>query len=301
MKTAITGSSGLIGTALAASLADGGHEVSRIVRRDTQSSNEIRWNPLSGEIDRSALEGFDAIVNLAGESVAQKWTPEAKELIEKSRVDGTRFLCETVANLSSQPKVLIAASAIGYYGDRGDEWLTEDSVAGDSFLGGVCKAWEDATEPARQVGIRVINLRIGIVLAEHGGMLSRMLKPFRLGFGGKMGSGKQYFSWISLTDLVAAICHLLQAENVSGPVNAVAPNPEISAEFAKTLGKVLGRPAVVPTPESVIRKFFGEMGEALMLSSCRAKPEQLVASGFQFEHPTLESALRAELDVEPAE
>jgi uncharacterized protein (TIGR01777 family) len=236
-------------------------------------------------------------VHLAGANItAGRWTASRKELIRSSRVDSTRLLCETLAGLEPRPSVLIAASAIGFYGDRGDAVMTEEHRAGSGFLAEVCRAWEDATSAAREAGIRVVNLRIGVVLAAAGGALAKMLTPFKLGLGGRLGTGRQYMSWIALDDLVGMIHHLLFADDLSGPVNAVAPNPVTNAEFTKALGRVLRRPTIFPVPVPIVRLAFGEMGRELLLAGARVEPAKVRESGFEFGHPRLEEALRHELD-----
>ena len=296
-RIAVTGSSGLIGRSLSGFLESSGHRVDRVVRTTPRlSSSDIPWEPAGQSIDRPALEGTDALVHLAGENIAAgRWTPARKESIRRSRVDGTRFLCETLAGLDRRPQVLVAASAIGFYGDRGDAVMTEDSGPGHGFLAEVCRAWEDATGPACDAGIRVVNLRIGVVLSAAGGALAKMLPPFKRGLGGKLGSGRQYMSWIALDDLVGLIAHLIFTDNLSGPVNAVTPNPVTNAEFTKTLGRVLGRLTMFPVPASMVRLAFGEMGRELLLASTRVEPVRIRESGFDYRHPELEGALRHEL------
>ncbi len=297
LRIAVTGSSGLIGTRLAAFLAACGHHVRRVVRRPPDpDADEISWDPLTGRIDAAALQETDCVVHLAGHNVAAgRWTQARKDAIRTSRVVGTRLLSAALAKLANPPRALIAASAVGYYGDRGDETLTEDSPPGTGFLADVCRQWEAATGPAKQAGIRVVNLRIGVVLSAVGGALARMLSPFRLGVGGVVGSGQQYMSWITLNDLVAAAHHLIVNDDVSGPANAVSPNPVTNREFTKTLGGVLHRPTIFPLPASVVRLLFGEMGQALLLAGARVRPTKLQAAGFEFSHPHVEDALRHEL------
>lgn len=298
-RVAVTGASGLIGGSLTAFLESGGHRVQRLVRRRPRAeTNEVYWDPASATIDSAALEGVDAVVHLAGASVGDGiWTSARKEAILRSRVDGTRLLCQTLARLTHRPRVVVAASAIGYYGDRGDELLTEESAPGDDFLARVAMEWESATEPARQAGIRVVNLRIGFALSAAGGGLPQLLLPFRLGLGGVVGSGRQYMSWIAFDDLIGAIYHAMFAEGLSGPVNAVAPTPATNAELSKTLGRVLRRPAVMPLPAFAVRLAAGEMGEALLLSGQRVLPARLEQSGFRFLHADLEGALSGELGL----
>ena len=293
----VSGASGLVGGALVAALEVAGVRVVRLVRRrPAPGESDVGWDPASGTIDARGLEGADAVVHLAGESIAAgRWTPARKDAIRRSRVDGTRLLAETLARLSRPPGVLVSASAVGYYGSRGDEALTEASAPGTGFLADVCRAWEAAAQPARDAGIRVVTPRIGMVLAARGGALARMLPPFRLGLGGVVGSGRQYMSWIALDDLVGAIRHVIGDGDVAGAVNAVAPLPVTNREFTRTLGRVLGRPTLAPLPAPVVRLLFGEMGEALLLDGARALPARLQAAGFRFRHPGLEAALRSVL------
>lgn len=289
MKVAVTGSSGLIGSALVAQLRD----CAKLVRRDPRpGSNEIKWDPERGLIDRAALEGLDAVVHLAGENIAGRWDEGKKARIRDSRIKGTALLSDALAGLSQKPKVFVCASAVGYYGDRGDEVLTEESPPGSGFLAEVCRLWEAATEPAAKSGIRVVNLRIGIVLSKDGGALARMLTPFKLGLGGPIGSGRQYMSWIDLDDLIRIISYVMEAESLSGPVNAVAPNPVTNAEFTRALGRALSRPAFLPLPAFAARLAFGQMADELLLASARVRPEKLLSSGFQFNYPDIDSSLR---------
>jgi uncharacterized protein (TIGR01777 family) len=292
MKVLVTGSSGLIGSAVVENLIAGGHSVIRLVRR-APGQNEIHWDPAAGTIDAAGLEGLDAVVHLAGENVAQgRWTQEKKKRIRDSRVEGTRILCNALSGLVQPPRVLVAASAIGYYGARGDEVLTEESPPGSGFLSDVCRQWEAATAPAAQRGIRVVNLRIGIVLSSKGGALAKMLLPFKLGVGGRVGSGKQYMSWIALDDVVGAIDHAIANDSLSGPVNAVAPNPVTNYEFTKALGKVLEKPTLFPMPAFAAHLALGEIADELLLASTRVEPRRLLATGYKFLFPELEGALR---------
>jgi uncharacterized protein (TIGR01777 family) len=304
MKIAMAGSTGLIGSLLVERLRSRGDEVVRLVRPATDADG-IPWDPASGHIDPAALEGFDAVINLAGRSIgANRWDPEEKLLVWESRVNGTRLLAEAIASLDRRPAVLVNASAIGYYGDRGDTPLTEVDGPGDGFLAELCVAWEHATTAAAEAGIRVVNPRNGIVLSEDGGALGRLLaplgprwiSPFRWGLGGKVGNGRQVWSWISLDDEVAAIVHLLDS-GLAGPVNLAAPQPVTNAEFTKALGRVLRRPTFMWIPKWVVRLFLGrELAEILVLESQRVVPERLLADGFEFRHVTVEEGLRAALE-----
>ncbi|HVB29362.1 MAG TPA: TIGR01777 family oxidoreductase, partial [Terriglobia bacterium] len=252
-----------------------------------------RWDPEAGKLDPGAFEGVDAVVNLAGENIgAARWTPERKARLRESRVRGTTLLSETLAQLAHPPEVLVSASAVGYYGSRGDEALSEDKPPGTGFLPEVCVAWEAATEPARQRGVRVVNLRIGMVLSGKGGALQPMASAFKMGVGGKLGDGRQFMGWIAIDDLTSAILHVIRDHTFNGPVNAVAPNPARNVEFTKALGKVLGRPTIFSMPAFAVRLVFGEMADALLLASARVEPVRLLAGGFMFQYPELEGALR---------
>jgi uncharacterized protein len=293
MKILISGSHGLVGQALIKSLEPEGHQIFRLVRHYPGSPFEIEWSPDRYSIALSLIEGFDAVVHLAGESIAEgRWTEEKKKRIRESRVKGTKLLSDALANLTDPPKTLISASAIGYYGDRGDELLTESSAPGNDFLSQVCVEWEQATSHATQMGIRVVNTRFGIILDKNGGALKKMLPPFRMGLGGRIGSGKQWMSWITLDDVVGALKYALTNEALSGPANFVVPNPVRNAEFTKTLGQVLSRPTLFPIPAFGVRLLFGEMADALLLSSQRVEPQKLQRSEYQFLYPQLEPALR---------
>lgn len=275
------------------SLEPEGHEVFRLVRYAPSSDAEIEWSPDRYSIALARIEGFDAVVNLAGESIAEgRWTEDKKQRIRESRVKGTKLLGDALANLTNSPKTFICASAIGYYGNRGDEILTETSAPGDDFLAKVCVEWEKATALAKEKGIRVLNTRFGVILDAHGGALAKMLPPFRAGLGGKIGSGKQWMSWIALDDVVGALKFALTNEGLSGPVNFVAPNPVTNAEFTNTLGKVLSRPTLFPIPAFGVRLLFGEMGEALLLAGQRVAPKRLMTEGYQFQYSQLDEALR---------
>ena len=294
MKVLVTGSTGLVGSALLPFLKSKGHEVFRLVRSQAKAGPaEIYWNPEQGIDDTSRLEGMDAVIHLAGENISEgRWTEEKKARIRDSRVRGTRVLSETLARLAAPPRALLSASAVGYYGDRGDEIVSEESPPGSDFLAQVCRDWEAAAEPAARKGIRVVYLRFGVIFTPKGGALSKILAPFQFGVGGRLGSGKQYMSWITLDDVIGVIDYALKVETMRGPVNVVAPNPVTNYEFTKTLGRVLSRPTLFPVPSFAIRLAFGEMGNAALLSSTRAVPARLQESGYVFQHPELESALR---------
>jgi uncharacterized protein (TIGR01777 family) len=293
MNILVTGASGLIGSGLLPFLGNTGHEVTRLVRSPPRPGERaIRWDPAAGSIEESGLAGMEAVVHLAGENIAERWTAGKKAKIRDSRVNGTRLLCEALARMDTPPKVLVSASAIGYYGDRGGEMLTEESPSGQGFLAEVCRAWEASTAPAQQKGIRVVPLRFGIVLSEAGGALAKILPPFRMGMGGILGSGRQYMSLIALDDAVGAIHHAIVTESLQGPANAASPESVTNQEFTKTLGKVLGRPTVVPLPAFAARLMFGEMADELLLASACVQPVKFAASGYTFRYPDLEAALR---------
>ena len=296
MRVAITGSTGLIGSALVEALKVNGHKVSRIMREQRKlGTDDVFWNPDTAYVDTPELNGTDAIVHLAGETITDRWTPEQMKDIHFSRLRGTQLIAEAARAMFRPPQVLISGSAIGWYGDRGDEVLREDSKPGTGFLADVCRDWEAATEVASRAGIRVVHLRTGIVLSGKGGALKKMLPPFRLGLGGKLGSGRQYMSWIALDDVVGAILHAIATPSIKGAVNAVAPSAATNLEFTKALGRVLGRPTIAPVPAFVVKLAFGEMGEALLLGSQRVEPARLLAEGYQFKYPQLEAALRRAL------
>jgi uncharacterized protein len=298
MKILVSGATGLVGSALVPSLATAGHEVTRLVRaRDGASRSAITWDPARGLLDAASLEGFDAVVHLTGESIATgRWNAAKKARIQDSRVLSTSLIAGTIARLSRPPKVLLCASAIGYYGDRGDEVLAEDSPPGVDFLSRVCRAWEAASEPAVQKGVRVVRHRFGMILSPNGGGLATMLPPFKLGAGGRTGSGRQFISWIAIDDVLGALEHALTAGALSGPVNTVSPRPVTNDEFTKTLGRVLRRPTFAAMPAFAARLVFGEMADALLLSSQRVEPKRLLASGYRFRYPDLEPTLRHLLD-----
>ena len=296
MRIAITGASGLIGKALVSHLRSGGHEVVRLVRRPPAGADERSWDPARG-VEPGALDGVDAVVNLSGANLAEgRWTARRKAELRDSRLIPTRVLAEALAGRPSPPKVLVSSSAIGYYGDRGDELLTERSPAGEGFLPRLCAGWEQAAAPAAAAGIRVVWTRSGIVLSREGGALAKMLTPFRVGVGGVLGQGTQYMSWIAMDDLLGAIDHVLVDDAVSGPVNTVVPTPVTNREFTKTLARVLRRPAVAPVPALALRLLYGEMADAALLASTRVVPDRLRAAGFRFRFPELEPALRHTLE-----
>ena len=294
MRVAVSGSTGLVGSQVVASLSAAGHEVVRLVRRAPAPGEKVvRWDPEKGEIDAAGLGGLDAVVHLAGENIASgRWNAARKAAIRGSRVNGTRLLCDALAGLARPPKTLVCASAIGYYGDRGADVLTEESPPGTGFLAEVCREWEAASEPAARKGIRVVVLRIGVVLSAKGGALSRMLPPFRAGLGGVIGSGRQYVSWVALDDLVGIVLHALQSGELRGPVNAVSPVPVTNRELTEVLGKVLSRPTLFPVPAFALRLAVGEMADALLLASTRVAPRRLEETGYRFRFPELREALR---------
>ncbi|MCH2113494.1 MAG: TIGR01777 family oxidoreductase [Pirellulales bacterium] len=290
----VTGATGLVGSRLVSALDGGPWRVVRAVRRAVRDPHtEMHWDPVSGEIDRDRLAGAQAVVHLAGANIAgRRWSEKQKTLILNSRVAGTELISRTMASLERKGQVLISASAIGYYGNRGNEQLNEGAASGDDFLAEVCMQWERACQPARDAAIRVANLRIGVVLSPDGGALAKMLLPFKLGAGGPIGNGRQYFSWIALDDVVRAIRFVLEHKTLSGPINLVAPGTVTNREYTKTLGRILSRPTILPMPEFAARLAFGEMADALLLSSTRVVPTVLTGSGFQFQYPLLEPALR---------
>lgn len=294
MKIAITGSAGHVGSYLTPFLQSHGHDIIRILRRMPKSpATYAYWDPETGMLDTANLEGVDAVIHLAGENILfGRWTRRKKAAIKKSRERGTRLIAEALAGLENPPALLISASATGIYGNRGDEILTEDAAPGEGFLADVCRVWEAATEPASQKGIRVVHLRLGLILSPWGGGLSLMLPPFRMGIGGRVGSGQQYMSWITIDDVLGIILHAIHTEELVGAVNAVTPHPVRNREFAQTLGKVLGRPALLPAPAFMIKLVFGsEKAKELFLPSIRATPAKLLATDYLFLYPQLEEAL----------
>ena len=292
MKIAIAGASGLVGAAISPELEAEGHNIVRLVRSSPRGG-EIEWHPNQDSIETGKLEGFDAIINLAGENVSEgRWTDEKKKKIHDSRVHGTHLLSEAIAKLISKPRVFLCASATGIYGDRGDETLHEQSESGGGFLAGVCREWEKATEPAYRAGVRVVNLRFGPILARAGGMLEKMLTPFKMGLGGKIGSGKQYISWVGIEDAIAAMKLALNDESIRGPVNVVSPKPVTNERFTRALGEVLSRPTLMAMPAFAARLAFGEMADEMLLVSQKVIPKKLQAAGFQFEYSDVETALQ---------
>lgn len=293
MDVLVSGSSGLIGSALVPALGDGGHRVRRLTRSGDTLEDAVRWDPSAGTIDAVSLEGIDAVVHLAGENIAQgRWTTAKKARIRDSRVKGTRLLAEAIAKLPTPPKVMVSASASGYYGDRGNELLREESAPGTNFLAGICQEWEAAADPAREAGIRVVHPRFGIVLSTEGGALAVTLPIFKLGAGGRIGSGRQYWSWVSIDDAVGAILHALTNDSLGGPVNVTSPDPLTNAEYTRTLGHVLGRPTIFPLPAPAARIMLGEMADELLLASQRIEPAKLKESGYEYRYPELEDAFR---------
>jgi len=301
VRIIVTGATGFIGTALCRALTDAGHEVIALTRSASAQQKLgdrvqcVTWDGQSGGAWEKTLDGADAVVNLAGESIAAKWNAEKKEKIRSSRVDGTKALVRAMEKASQRPKVLLSGSAVGYYGPRGDEELTEESSPGNDFLSGVCQAWEAAATEAESLGVRVVRLRIGVVLGEGGGALSKMLTPFKMGVGGPTGRGQQWMSWVHRDDVIGLIQFALAREDANGALNATAPHPVRNREFAQTLGKVLHRPAFLPTPALVMRLMFGEMADALLLTGQRVLPAAAQRLGYQFKFPDLMSALEAVL------
>ncbi len=292
MKVLITGASGLVGTELQKSFAAQDYEMLLASRKAPTDEHHIQWSIEEGFAEPKKLEGIDAVVHLAGENVSGlRWTDEKKKAIHDSRVLGTRNVVDGISKLKNRPKVFVSSSAIGFYGERGDEEVTESSAAGDNFLAGVCKEWEAESRRAEDAGIRTVLLRTGIVLSKDGGALGTMLLPFKLGVGGVVGSGKQWMSWISMDDHIAVINYVIENENIRGAVNSVSPHPVTNQEFTKTLGEVLYRPTFIPLPEFAVSMVFGEMGDALLLASTKVMPKRLDAAGFAFEYTDLKAAI----------
>jgi uncharacterized protein (TIGR01777 family) len=289
MRILITGSTGLVGSSLVDHFQD--HDVKRLVREEPESDDEIYWKPSDNTINDDELSGFDAVVHLAGESIVGRWNEEKKEAIRESRVTGTSLLSEALANVEDPPEVLVCASAIGYYGDRGDEVLDESSSSGDLFLSGVCEDWEAAADPAREAGIRVAHARFGVILSEKGGALAQMLTPFKFCLGGRIGDGEQWMSWVDLEDVVRALDYIIQHDDLEGPLNVVTPNPMRNRQYTTALGDVLGRPTLFPMPEFAARLLFGEMADELLLASTRVQPDKLRDHGFTFEYPHIKDSL----------
>ncbi|HUJ96263.1 MAG TPA: TIGR01777 family oxidoreductase [Terriglobales bacterium] len=289
-KVLVSGASGPVGTALLPALERAGYSVMRLVRGTAAGEQEIAWNPLE-PVSPEMVSGFDAVVHLAGETIVGRWSEAKKQRILASRKLGTGNLAQALANAPQRPRVLVSASAIGYYGDRGDEVLREQSSSGSGFAAEVARTWEAATQAAAEAGIRTVRVRIGVVMSTAGGALPMMLPPFRMGLGGKMGSGRQWYSWIHVQDLAGAILHILKNDSLQGAVNGVSPGPVTNAEFTKTLASVLRRPAIFPMPAFAARLAFGQMADELLLASQRVEPAALLGSGYQFQYPELKKAL----------
>jgi uncharacterized protein len=289
-KILVSGSSGLIGTALLLSLQSSGYQVTCLVRGAASGEGHIGWDP-ARPLAPESVSGFDAVIHLAGESIVGRWTKTKKRRILETRVQGTRHLAEALAQAPQRPRLLISASAIGYYGDRGEETLREDSSSGAGFLPEVCREWEGATEPAAKAGVRTVQMRFGLVLSPSGGALQKMLLPFRMGVGGNMGNGRQWWSWVDINDLVGAVQHVIKTETLQGPVNVVTPSPVRNADFTKTLASVLSRPAIFPMPAFAARLVFGQMGDELLLASQKVEPAKLMKGGYVFQKPDLRKAL----------
>ena len=294
-KIVVSGASGLIGSALVPELERAGHRVVRLVRRDTRNSGEMRWSPSAHLFDERLISDVDVIVNLAGETIGRRWSDTRRRRIRDSRVAGTDAIVTAIQKMSKHPITLINASAVGYYGNRGNDTLDEAQPVGRGFLADICKQWESAAKPATRYGARVVMIRLGIVLSPNGGVLDRMMLPFKLGVGGRLGSGKQWMSWIAIDDLVRAVSWIIDHPEISGPVNMVSPNPVTNAEFTKTLGTALHRPAILPMPAPALRAIFGAMADETLLASQRAYPFVLQGAGFEFQTPTLDEALRKSL------
>jgi len=298
VRILVSGSSGLVGSALVPALRVGGHDVKRLIRGVANVPDQISWNP-EERLAPESVSGFDAVVHLAGASIATRWTETAKRRIVESRVPATQNLAEALTEAQQPPRVFICASAIGYYGDRGDEILREDSPSGEGFTAGLCRQWEAAAQSVTNAGIRAVQIRTGIVLGADGGALRKMLFPFRMGLGGNVGIGRQWMSWVDLHDVVGAIQHLLTTDSIRGPVNMVSPNPVRNAEFTRALASVLHRPAIFPMPAFVARLAFGQMADELLLASQRVEPSKLVSSDYKFQRPDLRNSLESILSRKP--
>lgn len=290
-RIAITGATGLIGSALWSGFAAEGHTLHKITRSQPAEQTDIYWQPRGGEIDAASLEGVDVLIHLAGENLFGRWTDDKKESILRSRTEGTKLLSRTLAELNEPPEVFVSASAVGFYGNTGDQVVDESNDPGDTFLSEVCQRWEAACEPAREAGIRTVNPRLGVVLSQKGGALKVMLTPFKLGLGGRVGPGDQYMSWVTLDDVVRALRYLVGNAELVGPVNVTSPNPVTNRRFTDTLGQVLHRPTIFPLPGPLVRLGAGQMGEEMLLHGQRAVPTRLQQSGFEFAYPNLEAAL----------
>lgn len=293
---AVTGATGMVGRALVTSLVRDGHPVRRLVRRSAQpieGIEDVPWNPSARELDARDLAGVGAVVHLAGENLAQRWTPELKRRMRESRVDSTRLIADRMSHMTDRPPTLISASAVGIYGDRGDEVLDESSPLGTGFLAALSEEWEGATDAAKAAGVRVVHVRFGIILSARGGALAKMLPPFKLGAGGTLGDGSQWMSWVLLDDVVSAIRFAIDHENVTGAVNVTAPNPATNAQFTHVLGEVLHRPTIAKVPRFALRLMYGEMADAALLASQRVLPKRLSEAGFEFAYPELRPALAA--------
>ena len=292
-KILISGASGLLGSAYSDYLSNKGHTVFKLVRREPASEYELFWNPMTGELDLKNIEGFDSIINFSGKNIGLgRWTKKSKKVIYDSRIQSTTLLSESIAKLNHPPESFLSSSAVGYYGETGSEFVNEGTEPGKGFLSDLCVKWEKATMPAVRAGVRVIQLRSGVVLSAKGGALAKMLTPFKLGLGGRLGNGRQYLSWIMIDDYVGALYHLMTSENIQSPVNVVSPEPETNREFTKILAKVLNRPAIFPIPAFVLKTLLGQVAEEILLSSTRAIPQLLMGSGFEFKYPALEDALK---------
>ncbi len=300
LRIAITGATGLVGSRLTPFLRAGGHAVHRIVRTPTGAADEIVWSPSEGRIDADALEGVDAIIHMAGASIAGgRWNAKRMQQIRSSRIEGTSLLAETLASLNRPPAVLVSTSAVGYYGLRGDQLLDETSSSGDGFLAEVCRQWEAAADPARTAGIRVVHPRFGVVVAGEGGMIGQLTLPFKLGLGGRIGSGDQYLSWIAIDDLLSVLLESIMNDGLDGPVNAVSPGIITNQQFTDAMGSVLGRPTIVPVPTTAAKVAFGQMADELLLASQRVEPAQLHQAGFDFSYRSIDTALQHELSPKP--